>query len=205
MTMENNAWKKDMDDYKGTTAPPPHFIAGGFMAGTVGTILTYQFLPFPTAAPLIVMLHCMILPALVFFLETHWGVVTRSGATTSNPKTCYSPAGAAATPGLIPFPLIEQNRIHQNQMESFMYFFPTVLAVTAVLMKEDTTDMLVDARIIPTMFLTWTIGRTLYRVGYRSQTNKFYRLIGMAYTLPVYPPAFGYCLYIFIKDVILGH
>ena len=76
-----------------------------------------------------------------------------------------------------------------------MFFFPAVLALTAY--TEETPSL------IPSIVVNWTLGRILYRLGYKAQ-NKHNRLFGMAYSMASCLPAIPYGLYQFAKDVILA-
>lgn len=188
-----------MNSYKGGSAAPPQPIVSGLFAGIVGTLVTYWSLPSTTNSSsdetILLLFKSMAFPALLFFNETHQCVNYRQ---TLSAKASYSPAGAEAA-GLTPFEIVESNRIHRNHLESFAYFFPAAL-VLAAFCSEETT--LYDARLMPAMVMNWTIGRFLYRFGYKSK-NPYRRLFGMTYSMAVCVPAIPYGLYKFVAEVML--
>ncbi len=186
------SWRATMNAYKGGPEAPPTTILGGLVSGVVGTYLTYQVFPPCTGiSPLLLLQKSMVLPAALFFTETHLGVMLRQ---TLSAKASFNPAGTQAA-GLTPYEIIQGNRIHQNHIEAFMFFFPAVLALTAY--TEETPSL------IPSIVVNWTLGRILYRLGYKAQ-NKHNRLFGMAYSMASCLPAIPYGLYQFAKDVILA-
>ena len=203
MTKDNQAeknpasWKTNMDSYKGGSAPPAELIGGGLIAGMVGNLLTYHFLPAQqdNSVALSLLFQSMALPALLFFNETHQCVQFRQ---TLSPKASFSPAAAEAE-GLVPFAIVESNRIHRNQMESFAYFFTSALSLASFCSE----DSFYDARLMPAMVLNYTIGRFLYRFGYRS-LNPHQRLFGMAYSMVVCVPGIFYGMYKFATEVVLA-
>jgi len=206
MTKDNKAgkihdrpWKTNMDSYKGGSAPPAEFIGSGLVAGIVGNLLTYHFLPKrddnSAWGALSLLFQSMALPAFLFFNETHQCVMLRLA---QSPKASYSPAGAEVA-GLTPFEIVESNRIHRNQMESFAYFFTSALGLASFCSH----DSFYDARLMPAMVINYTIGRFLYRFGYRSQ-NPHKRIFGMVYSMVVCIPAIFYGMYKFATEVVLA-
>lgn len=189
---EEPSWRTLMEAYKGGPEVPPTTVLGGLVSGALGTYLTYQVFPACTGtSPMLLLQKSMVLPAAMFFTETHLGVVLRQ---TLSAKASFNPAGTQAA-GLTPYEIIEGNRIHQNHIEAFMYFFPAVLALTGY--TEETPSL------IPTIVINWTLGRILYRLGYKAK-NKHNRLFGMAYSMAACLPAIPYGLYRFMTDVIFA-
>ena len=187
-----SSWRTTLEAYKGGPEAPPTTVLGGLVSGLVGTYLTYQaFPPCTGISPLLLLQKSMVLPAALFFTETHLGVMLRQ---TLSAKASFNPAGTQAA-GLTPYEIIEGNRIHQNHIEAFLFFFPAVLALTGYTEE--------NPSLIPTIVINWTLGRILYRLGYKAE-NKHNRLFGMAYSIAACLPAIPYGLYRFATDVILA-
>ena len=75
-----------------------------------------------------------------------------------------------------------------------------------VLERTSPTEIVVDHEpvegLMPAMVMNWTIGRFLYRFGYKSK-NPYRRLFGMTYSMAVCVPAIPYGLYKFAAEVML--
>ena len=108
----------------------------------------------------------------LFMAEFFFGAAARS----TSVKASFSPAAAAATPGANPFAVVQANRIHQNQMESFMILLPSALAAAASAGSADNET----AVWIKACILSWVAFRFLYRLGYCYQDNPFWRITGVA-------------------------
>ena len=109
-------------------------------------------------------LQSMYLPSLLFFSEFILGAVAR----VSSNKAAFSPAAAQAS-GIVPFEIVECNRIHQNHIESAWIYIPASISAVA---------SGVDPNIIVATTMTWVVSRFIYRWGYRKHSNPLWRLVG---------------------------
>ena len=191
------SWRQALNAFKGPAGAPPRILAHGVIMGFVVAYVLYSVLPVPdpdTSAidRLLLTAKCMPIVGFLFFTETHLQVLTRKK---SDPRLTFDPSGSIAA-GITPYQILRNNRIHANQIEAFMYFLPSLVSMAAL---EETP---VDARIIPSMVLTWTAARVWYRIGYSSD-RPIFRLYGMAAALPVSVLPMMYGIYRFVTDVIL--
>ena len=196
MTPKEESWRQALNAFKGPAGAPPPILAKGFITGFFVAYVLYAALPVPDPGMsavdrLRLAAKCLPVVGLLFFMETHLQVRTREE---SDPKLTFDPSGSIAA-GIAPYPILRNDRIHANQIEAFMYFLPALLSMAAL---EDTP---VDARIIPSMVLTWTASRAWYRIGYSSDLP-IRRLYGMAAAMVVSVVPMMYGVYRFVTDVI---
>lgn len=197
MIPKEESWRQALNAFKGPAGAPPPILAKGGITGFVVAYVLYAILPVPdpdmaAIDRLLLAAKCMPIVGFLFFMETHLQVLTREK---SDPKLTFDPSGSIAA-GITPYLILRNNRIHTNQIEAFMYFLPSLLSMAAL---EDTP---VDARIIPSMVLTWTAARAWYRIGYSSDLP-IRRLYGMAAAMVVSVVPMMYGIYRFVTDVIL--
>lgn len=197
MGAKKESWRQALDDFKGPAGAPPSMIMAGGMAGLALAYTVYSIIPVPDPNAsaidrVLLAAKCMPIVGFLFFMETHLQVLTREA---SDPKLTFDPSGSIAA-GITPYEVIRNNRIHANQIEALMYFLPSLVSMAAL----DNTPF--DARIVPTMVLTWTAARAWYRIGY-SSFRPIQRLYGMAASIVVSVLPMIYGIYRFVTDVIL--
>lgn len=175
--MDRPHWRACMDGYSGPAAAHPQYLLGGVAAGVASVYALLQLFPTHAVAPaerLVLVAKCMPIVGILFAAEMHCGVVARAAA---GPKACFSPAGLEAS-GAQPFEIVQQARIHQNQIESFVIFLPSLFGVAAWCER---------AAYVPAVVISWVLARVAYHVGYAS-AYPMRRHFGMAWSLAVLLP-----------------
>jgi uncharacterized MAPEG superfamily protein len=122
-----------------------------------------------TVENVLLVLQSMVCPALLFVSEFVWGGITRNEC----PKSAIAPAAAQAA-GIVPFAIVECNRIHQNHIESACIYIPSCLSAAAAG---------VPAQFLVATTCSWVLCRCVYRWGYRHHANPLWRLVGTVSSL----------------------
>jgi uncharacterized MAPEG superfamily protein len=169
------------------SAPKPIIPISGAILGTIFPYLFYIFFTpknEKTASDkidnVLIVLQSLSLPSLLFFSEFCWGVLARAQCT----KASFSPAAAQAS-GIVSFPIVECNRIHQNHIESACIYIPACLSAAAAG---------ADANILVATTVSWVLFRCIYRWGYRQHSNPLLRVVGTVASLT----QSGICLGLFV-------
>ena len=170
-TQSNSAEIDRMNEYKGGPLPSPIIPLSG---AAIGLVLPWLFhstlLKGPASLPksgvdgLLTWIQVAPILSGLFFAEFGFGAAARSKSN----RASFSPAAAAASDAM-PLELVEANRIHQNQIENFVIFLPSVLAASVV-----------DSSWAVSCTLSWTMSRLLYRYGYCYKANPFWRICGVS-------------------------
>lgn len=181
MTGSKSAAVSMMDEYKGSSFPSPIFPLLGFALGFGIPYALVNANVFPSAPTtpssssgsspaidaVLVTLQSFGYVSLFFAAEFVLGAAARS----TSRRASFSPAAAAAS-GQNPFVVTQANRIHQNHIENFCVFGPSVLAAAA------SGGISVDW-ICATVW-SWIGFRVAYRIGYCYAKNPFWRIFGVS-------------------------
>jgi uncharacterized MAPEG superfamily protein len=160
------------DAFQGSGKVSPVIPISGAILGNLSPFAFYTLLTSKMNAAshddkfenMLLVLQSMVLPALLFLSEFVLGGIARA----SCPKSGMAPAAAQAA-GIVPFPIVESNRIHQNHIESACIYVPSCISAAAAG---------VPASYLIATTCSWVLCRCVYRWGYRQHANPLWRLVG---------------------------